>query len=413
MVFDRQETGPGRVDAFGDLVTKGVRNSLDLPAYHSFSEERYRFIENGSRIQDPDADSTRFTDRDKDFLLTPQAGDVLQFKTAERPRYIVGNDVAVSWAFKVEEDLQDADDSLTLFVEDAMELEYLGDDSITLRTIEGGVEAQTRSVDLPTDRTNPTRPELRFNWYAVGRLEVEIDYTVDDDQRTTDTVVLTDDDEWLSDNPTQRIGWELDVTNAGVEVACGSMAYQPQTDTPPTARNKPFALASSELGTIAASGYTAIGALRLDPNRNDVFTTITSVDVTAEDAVDVEVFLKAVPPSTTDADFLDPDDDGTDEGPAYPRQSSPQNSVVQWTPNVSTFPTRTYPVDGSTIPNGRLVGISTENSSGQGANATRTGVQRSANRPVYPDDVVIIIGHTPDESTSTDVDILIGTDQDW
>lgn len=34
-------------------------------------------------------------------------------------------------------------------------------------------------------------------------------------------------------------------------------------------------------------------------------------------------------------------------------------------------------------------------------------------RPVYKDDVVLMIGHTPDSSTAADVDVFVETDQEW
>lgn len=189
-------------DAFGDPVVKGTRNSLDLPAFYDFSEERYRFIENGSRVRNPDADSTRFSDQDKQFLIEPEAGDTLEFKTAEKPRYIVGNDADVSWSYRFQTPLQDADDTLTLFLGDAFELEYDGAGNVLFRTIEGGTTAKEKAVDVPVDLEAPTRPDVTFNWYAVGRAEVVIDYTESGKQLSTDAVVITIDDDWLSDDPT-------------------------------------------------------------------------------------------------------------------------------------------------------------------------------------------------------------------
>jgi hypothetical protein len=60
----QDDRNQGWTDAFGDQISKGTRNAIDLPAFYDFSEERYRFIENGTRIPDPDADSTRFSDQD-------------------------------------------------------------------------------------------------------------------------------------------------------------------------------------------------------------------------------------------------------------------------------------------------------------------------------------------------------------
>lgn len=400
-------------DAFGEQVTKGFRNALDLPAFYDFSEERYRFIENGTRVQDPNADSTRFTDQDEQFLIEPDAGDTLEFKSAEAPRYVVGNDADVSWSFKFPTPLVDGDDSFTLFVEGAFEIEYDGAGNVTFRSLEDGTEKASTSVEPPNGLESPSRPELEFNWYAVGRAEVSIDYTAQNQQRTTEPATIAVEDDWLSDDPTGRIGFRLDVANSGIQLEAGSMAFIIKSDTPPTSRPKPHILGESELNQIAATGYTAVGALRIDPARDNVFTTVTEVSIFADQAVDVELFLVAVPASETDADFIDVVGDGSDAGPAYPRNNSPQNSVIQWTPEVSTFPTRTYPIDGSTIPDGRSVGLALQDASGQGSQTTKVSRSFIRPRPLYPDDVLLIIGRTPNADTAADVTVKLGTDQDW
>jgi hypothetical protein len=115
----------------------------------------------------------------------------------------------------------------------------------------------------------------------------------------------------------------------------------------------------------------------------------------------------------TDADFLDPDGDGADEGAAYPRNNSRQNTVLQWTPNVSTFPTRTYRVTGEEIPNGRSIGAAKQDASGQGSNSQKTGESFVKPRPVYPDDVILMLGTVPNASTAADASVFIATDEDW
>lgn len=405
-------------DAFGYPVVKNPRNSLDLPSPYDFNEERYRYIENGVRIQDPDSDSTRFDGAGKAFNISPQAGDTIEFKTAEAPRYVVGHDAAASWAFQMISDLAGANDELTLFIEDSYELRFFGDGTAKAVTIEGGVDNVVATFDLDPDLTVPLRPELVFNWYDVGRAEYDLDYTSDNEQVTQMLATLTDDNDWISDDPIGRVGFRLDVSNSGIELAAGSMAYIPQTDSPPTGRPKPFALHNSDLAiagnsTIAQSGYTVLGALRIDPERDDVFTTVTQLDMSGEQSVDSELSLKAVPEGQTDADFLDVDGDGTQEGPAYPRQMSPQNSVLQFTPNVTTFPTRTSALTGGEIPAGRLVGLSIENSAGTGSKTETFQNSFVKSRPIYKDDIVLIIGHTPGVANTQDPNIFGGTDQDW
>ena len=346
-------------------------------------------------------------------MLEPEAGDTLVFKTAEKPRYIVGSDAAVSWSFKFVNGLVDETDTLTLFLGDAFEIEYSGDGTVTFRSNEGGTEQVAEDVTPPNGLESPSRPEFTFNWYAVGRAELTIDYTENNEQQTTDPVTLTVDDDWLSDDPTGQMGFELDVTNAGIQLEAGSMAYIPQTDTLPTSRPKPHLFSQTELNQIAATGYTVVGALRIDPDRANVFTTISEVQVFADQSVDVELWLESVDPSDTDADFLDVDDDGVDEGPIYPRNNGPKNSVIQWTPNVSTFPTRTYELTGETIPTGRSNGAATQQAGGQGSGSARTNQPLIAKRSLYPDDVILMIGHTPNAENVADVSVSLLTEQDW
>lgn len=400
-------------DAFGDQIAKGTRNAIDLPAYYDFNEERYRFIENGTRVQDPDADSTRFTDQDEQFLIEPSAGDTLEFKTAEAPRYVVGNDTDVSWSFQFVTPLVDASDSFTLFIEDAFEIEYDGAGNVTFRSLEDGSEKASAEVEPPNGLDSPSRPELAFNWYAVGRAEVTIDYTEGSEQKTTEPATITVDDDWLSDDPTGRVGFRLDVSNPGIQLEAGSLAYIVKSQTPPTSRPKPYILPSTVTNDIPADGFGAIAALRIDPERDNVFTDLKGIQAAAEETVDVQVWAKAVPPSKTDADFDDPDGDGTSEGPAPPPSNSPQNSVMQVTTDVSTFPTRTDPLTGTEVPAGRLVGLDSTSISGQGSKTQATDVAADIKRPLYPDEVVVLVGETPESSTATAVTVFGNTEQDW
>lgn len=325
----------------------------------------------------------------------------------------MGNDADVSWSFQFLTGLVDATDSFKLFVEDAFEIEYTGDGTVTFRSLEDGQEKGSASVETPNGLESPSRPQLEFNWYAVGRAEVTIDFTADNSQQTTEPATITVDDDWLSDDPTGRVGFELDVTNAGIQLEAGSMAYIVKTDSPPTGRPKPHVFDQTELNQIAATGYSVIGAVRIDPERDNVYTTVTELSIFAEQSVDVELFLMAVDPANTDADFVDVVGDGSNAGPAYPRNNSPTNSVIQWTPEVSTFPTRTYPIDGSTIPNGRNVGVALQDASGQGSQSTKVSRSFIRPRPLYPDDVLLMIGRTPNASTAADVTVKMATDQDW
>jgi hypothetical protein len=87
---------------------------------------------------------------------------------------------------------------------------------------------------------------------------------------------------------------------------------------------------------------------------------------------------------------------------------------MQWTPNVSTFPTRTYAVTGNAIPNGRNIGAARQDASGTGAKSQKTGESFVKARPVYPDDVVLLIAQTPNQTQNAgDVSVFIATDQDW
>jgi hypothetical protein len=54
-----------------------------------------------------------------------------------------------------------------------------------------------------------------------------------------------------------------------------------------------------------------------------------------------------------------------------------------------------------------------EGATGEGAGVSKTGRSFRRKRPVYADDVVLMIGHTPDAETAADVDVFVESDQEW
>jgi len=396
-------------DNFGVQVANGTRNIIDISSGYTFSPERLRYVENGTRT-DPD-DSAKITDREPDFLLEPAQGDTLRMRTAERPRYIVGFDGVPSLKAQVESTLGAGDtvkigtsDSQT--PENAAYFEINGDSPNRLVVVKGGTEQISETFNFPgnIDETNPIRYEIKYNWYGVGPFEFNITYT-DNSQNVggktiNDTLgeLVSDTDITLND-PNMGLFHEIDASTTGQQLSVGSYGYLVRGDVSATQRTKVSRLTGLSYG--GSGDYEPIAAMRIDPDRGNVFTQINTVEV-VPDATEGEVLAMVVRQGDTDASNF-----------STPIQHSPNNSVVEETTDVTTFPDQGGTVVTSAAnPNGYQVGFFATTLTGQGATQARTSTPGRQIRPIYEDDVCIFL-YKADSATSDTLNLTYSTIQLW
>jgi|GEM_PF-6934562 len=118
--------------------------------------------------------------------------------------------------------------------------------------------------------------------------------------------------------------------------------------------------------------------------------------------------------------FDDPDDDGTDEGPAPAAQARGQTDVMQYTRSVTSIPTAAdIRADGTEgdVPDVRHI-TSTVSESGTffSPPSSSSGEGNALKRLIFPDDVLLFIPRTDPAGSTTDGRIQWMkpvTEQDW
>lgn len=397
-------------DAFDRSISDGTSNSVDVPSFYSFSPERLRLYINDARTAPSDA-GAKFTDQEGNFRLSPAAGDKIEIHTAERPRYVVGYDAVATTAAKMESQLGTGD-TFRVGVRDRADPENLGffelnGDSDNRVVLTGsGSEIASDTFEFPSAVTEqtPVRYEIQFNWYGVGRWRFRISYTDnsrDMGERQVNRVVgeLTVDGEWTTGDAAFHVFNELEASNSGVEAEVGSYAYSILGGVSETSRTK-----GSRLSGLSYSGsgdYEPLAAIQIDPDRGNVYTQLADTTV-FPDGGSGELLTIVAQPSETDA-----------SGFTTPSSHSVNNSVVEQTTSVSTFPDSSGTVVSSAAdPNGYQIAFTTFEEAGSGANTRLSQAGIDDKRPLYEDDVAIFL-YKADTATARNVNITYVTEQNW
>lgn len=401
---------PGTSDAFGKLIADSTQNTLDIPSHYNFNPERLRYFENGSRVV-PDT-SAKFTDLEASYRLEPDAGDCLTLYSAERPRYIVGYEGLMSCAAKLDTALGSGD-TFRVGLDDRQSpanrafFEFT-DSGQRAVLIGSGSEVATESFELPdtVSQTDPIRFEIQYNWYNVGRYLFTISYTDETEplmqrQKIERVASLTVDDDYATGDGNFHLFQELDATNSGLQVRCGSFGHNILGNVSPSFRTKSARIAPTGNNYSGSGQYEALAAVRIDPDRGNVYSSFSTLEVTP-DAGSGEMVVIVVRSSETDA-----------TGFSTPPQHSPKNSVIEQTTNVSTFPDQNGNlVTSAANPNGYQVAFSALSQTGQGSKTTRDSNTIVNKRPLYEDDVAIFL-YKADTATARNVKFIYAIEQDW
>lgn len=398
-------------DSFGNRLTRGTKNTVDVPSFYEFNEERHRLFQDDVRVL-PEDIPTKFTDREGNYLLEPDAGEKLEIRTAERPRYVVGYEAEASASMQAETALGDGD-TVTVGLADRQEplnaafFEINGGSDNRLVLIGQGSEVATDTFEFPdgVDETTPIRYEIQFNWYNVGRYLFRISFTdesQDAGSRQINTIVgeLVVDDDFATGDAAQHIFHEIDAANSGNQISVGSYGYQILGDTSSTVRHKAARLTG--LSYSGTGNYEALAGVRVDKPRGNVFTQLVDLSV-FPDGGSGELLVIVVNEDHTDAsDF------------STPPEQTQKDSVIEQTTNITTYPDP----DGNLVtdaadPNGYQIGFSSFESAGTGTNSR--AAEKTLNvqkRPLYEDDVAVFL-YKADTATERTVNLKYTMEQDW
>lgn len=397
-------------DAFNKLIADSTTNTLDLPSTYPFSPERYKLVLNGTRYRDISGVS-QITDIEGSFLLQPEMGDNLRIQSAERPRYVVQYESVASIALNLQDALESGDRieaGLNDFqsLENAAYFEFNGDGNHRAVIIGQGNEVITQSFELPDNAklTDALRLEIKFNWYNVGRYLFSISYTdsskIDGEKQENKILAeLTLDDDFATGDPNMHLYAEFDSMYSGKTLEVGSFGYIVLGDVIPTARTKSARLTGMSYG--GSGQYEALAAIRIDPDFGNIFTQMNNVTVVPQNE-EGQLLALSVDSEDTDA-----------SGWSKPPEHSENNSIVEFTTDVSTFPNESgNVVSQASNPGGYQLGFSSSDLAGRNRKTRVTDPGTQEKRPIYEDDVVVLV-YKGDSATSDTINFTYSITQEW
>lgn len=436
-------------DAFDQRIADSTTNRLDIPASYPYNTERHRFEEDGVFIKDAD-NTSALTDHRGKFQVTAAAGEEHSFRTHEILRYVPNYELLWGLAVWAEADLTNGQHYALEFTDDGPDNGYRyhfegtadGVD-ITLEQFRGGSivdsvafmvgDVMQKEGIQQFDYTEPAVYRAFVNWYGAGECRFTASYPLFDgdgnvaEQTNVELGRTANSDDIATDRINNRIGLRVwaDAGADAVTVNLGSMgalirgsATQFDREKAPT-----FWDVGGSISQYPTDNAADTMAARIDPNRTQVAVSMLPPSFKpAGTGVFMEMGVYAADKNTTGltVNFDDPDDDGTDEGPAPAAQAVAQNDVMQYTRNVTAFPTTTdIRADGTTglVPDMRLLST-TVGESGQGSGGgEQTGGERPGiKRNIDPDNVVLFIPRTDPSGSTTSGRIRWMTpvfEEDW
>lgn len=425
-------------DAFGNQLVRTTRNNADLASHYAYTPERYRFYRNGTRqvIHYDVSSVTDFFDKranDEDvFILAPNGGDTLLFKTAERFRYTVNYVSEVSQSIALNQELTNTNDRITWGLDTSVDgdlsdgyfLEHLSShdegeiDAFIKRG--GNVVGQRRNVTLEVAMSEFQRWQLDYNWYNVGQHSLTETYTTQRDGQFNNEKLIGSTESGdanagtggrgpISGNGHMVVEIEADASTTGLEAIVGSCSFTTLGGVGASVKAKGAETAPytpSQTGS-----WEPVFAMRVDPNRPNVTTEIRGMDLTAGEgklmaiACDPSNVLKADGSGGTttlaDSDF------------SRPEEHSDQNSVLQVTDisTVTQFPDNTGATQTTTAnPGGYQLAFDTSRTSGEGNTQRQASANLQEKHGILDGDYAVAI--VKPETTGTDMHVAYTVEMD-
>ena len=403
-------------DAFGKATAKNYKNVADIASHYNHSPERHRLFINGTRFLLQYGTTPKFEDTADSYILKPAAGDVIEYRTAERFRYVVNYILEASTAFRVNKKLQ-GDDKIVMGMGDldlANDManangwfrEWRGGDNgneCYLTTYRDGESINPQKATLVNQITDWQRIEDQINWYNVGNRVARETYTRYGEQFNPIVGQTSVDG---AKGPSRGnfpfvFGIKADDSTTGLELETGSLGINVLGDVDPVFRVKESSVTESHSG---GGQWEPLFAVRRDPNNANVFINLSDIKVAEVSADgDIEVLALAVDPSKTDASNF-----------VTPVYHSNTNSAIKESTgdDVTTFPDSTGAIQtAADNPGGFQLGFTAYYTAGTGtANRRSTTTSGVRKRAISNGDYVVFLGKS---STAMDVTINYETEQQY
>lgn len=403
------------ITAFNQLIGDNTTNKADIASHYNHSPERHRLYINGNRFLLQYNSTTKFSDDVDSWSLKPDAGDAITYYTAERFRYAVGYVISIGQAFSINQSLQDGDKVVVGYGDadlsndmagaDGWFVEFvpeLPSDQGYITTYRDGELVDKRLTRFEKGLTDWRRMENELNWYNVGNRILRETYTdggVQKNPRQQDSSI-PDDKGPVSGNHRVVFGVKAGSNTSNLELEVGSLDVIIKGNSTPILRDKAAALTST-YEELTAGNWEAIAAFRVSADNYNVNVQLTGLEfMESVQSTDVQLLVISVDPSKTDA-----------TGFGTPVEHSSQNSALESTTNISSFPdSNGNVVTDASDPGGYQLGYASSYAEGSGSNERFASSGRVRKRSIYNVDVAVVLAKA---GTSTDLTFEYNTEQDW
>jgi hypothetical protein len=395
-------------DAFDNDLVRVTRNDADLAAHYRATPERFRLRRNGERVLYQYLDLSNyayFSDQeagDEDvYVLFPDGGDTMDFRTAERFRYTVNFISEVTQAVALSDPLTNDGDVFELGLDTsrnrdrsdgyfARQTHAHDSDEIDLfARRNGNVLGTPRTVTLREPTTTFSRWENDYNWYNVGKSKWRRTVTLSTDDESVQvndglgTVTTEPGDANAGDggrgplSGNGQIVYHVETApeTTGLEVYVGSSSYTTLGGNSGVIKDK--GAEAYPLIVPQSGAWVPLFAIRVKDGRDLVNTDLQNLTVTAGSG-------KALTVACAPSNVLDTDgNELTDDDFATPPEMSERNSAIEVSPEagnhtgseVAQFPDADgNPVTATQNPGGYQLQFDTSRQTGSGNNSsTRSG----------------------------------------
>lgn len=408
--------------SFGTRIADRTVNRLDLPSTYTPNTERHKLTVNGT--EDRDFASAAFANRPGKFQLTAADGDVVEWASRERLRYVPNYEALwgiAAWYETAADQLTSGQHLHVELSDDARENVYgyeLTPGSTRTYQRSGGMTVdETLASEWDTNpydyigRDQPLNPRAFLTWYGVGPSRNTATFTLKDGTPRSPTLSYShnpDDVATEEINLRLRVVAEADAGAPEFTVNVGSMGALIRGGATRFDREKAAAFYDLNAGAIGDTwaGNTPVLAKRVAPGSENVAVRIQAPEFQPDGSNTMELLVGAVLASETDA---------ANWAPA--EQSQAQNTAVEYTIDVTTFPTATRAVPGGgtvEIPDVRqmahVISEGTKNSASKAEAAPSSELKRQLGK----DEVALYIPRTAPGQTGVTIDWLRAVNkQDW
>jgi hypothetical protein len=371
------------MDSLDNQIADGTSNKGDIPAEYDFNSDRHRAYETpdgGSRTRIVDrgdlngasdlvkiGNTTRFSDLKKGSELAPSAGDIVEYGSAERFRYVPG----YGFLFGVLTLLGNSGDGLRsgqeLIVRFGVQdnnyrFRYRADAEHEVGLVKAGSAVSDSVVSQSDWRTDPFGPEGaslsrplmargEFVHYGGGEFAPELSYLTSDNAQNNTPLTKTGNREEIATeevNGFVRVIYDCSDSTSGGTCVVGDIQTQVKGQVKEKDRNPPHR--HRDLGSstnFSADTWETAVLLRIDPNRSNVSTDISKIRIIPNNAAEATVFAvpKETVPWPSSGDWF------------TPAPTSPPNTALEAAISPSTERTNvpTRDANGETVVEGRAL----------------------------------------------------------